>query len=53
MCVEITSTSELETKTFSGSDQFLKKPLTGPWDQKDFLIVPRMTFVDLGHLGIG
>ncbi len=47
---QVASTLELEAKILSGSDLYLKKFLTGPWDEKDFLILTPMTRLGLGHL---
>jgi hypothetical protein len=50
---EIASILKLQAKIVPGSDQYLKKFLTGPWDPCDFLIIPPHTCIDLHHLGFG
>jgi hypothetical protein len=48
---DIAATLKLDTKILLGSDLYLKRFLTGPWDTRDFLIVPPFTRIDLfGHV---
>ncbi|MGO9373644.1 MAG: DUF1638 domain-containing protein [Syntrophobacteraceae bacterium] len=44
---DIAAALKLDTKILPGSDLYLKRFLTGPWDTPDFLIVPPFTRIDL------
>jgi Protein of unknown function (DUF1638) len=50
---EIAATLNLKTCVLLGSDQYLKKLLSGPWNEEDFVIIPRHTRIELLHLGVG
>jgi hypothetical protein len=47
---EIATTLNLKTRVLPGSDLYLKKLLTGPWTEGDFVIVPPHTQIELFHL---
>jgi hypothetical protein len=49
---KIADTLKLEARVLPGADGYLKKFLTGPWEDDDFVIVQPFTTVDLPHLGI-
>jgi hypothetical protein len=44
---DIAAALKLDTKILPGSDLYLKRFLTGPWDTRDFIIVPPFTRIDL------
>ena len=46
----IAATLHLKTRVLTGSDLYLKKLLTGPWNDGDFVVVPRHTRIELFHL---
>jgi hypothetical protein len=48
---EIASTLHLELKVLPGVDHYLKKFLTGPWNDADFVVASPSTTIDLHHLG--
>jgi hypothetical protein len=48
---EISSTLKLELIVLDGTDRYLKRFLSGPWNDDDFIIIPPFTTVDLAHLG--
>jgi hypothetical protein len=50
---EIAATLNLKTCVLPGSDLYLKRLLSGPWNEDDFVIVPRHTRIELFHLGAG
>ncbi len=45
---EIASTLKLQTRVLPGSDQYLKKLLSGPWNEDEFIILGRNTRSELG-----
>ncbi len=47
---EISSTFDMQAIVLKGQDQYLKKLLTGPWDDKQFVIVPPNTPVEQSHI---
>lgn len=47
---EIAATLNLETLVLPGSDLYLKKFLSGPWNEGDFVVVPPNTMIELLHL---
>lgn len=49
---EISSTLNLELTVLPGTDLYLKRLLTGPWDDDSFLKIPPLTTIDLTSLGI-
>jgi hypothetical protein len=49
---EIAATLNLETRVLPGSDSYLKKLLSGPWNEGDFVVVPANTTIELLHLGL-
>jgi hypothetical protein len=49
---EIAATLHLETCVLPGSDLYLKKLLSGPWSEKDFVHIPPNTRIELAHLGL-
>lgn len=51
LVTEIASKLELETRVLPGSDRYIKKLLTGPWDEDEFIILPQQTRIELFHLG--
>ncbi len=46
----IAATLDLKTQVLPGSDLYVKKLLSGPWDEGDFVVVPRHTRIELFHL---
>jgi hypothetical protein len=46
----IAATLNLETRVLPGSDVYVKKLLTGPWDGGDFVSIPPCTRIELYHL---
>ena len=44
---DIAAALKLDTKILTGSDLYLKRFLSGPWDSRDFLIVPPFTCIEL------
>jgi hypothetical protein len=53
LVTEIAAKLELETRVLPGSDRYIKRLLTGPWDEDEFIILPRQTRIELFHLGFG
>ncbi len=49
---EISSTLNLELTVLPGTDLYLKRLLTGPWDDDSFLRIPPFTTIDLANLGV-
>jgi hypothetical protein len=47
---EIALKLKLETCVLQGSDQYVKKLLSGPWDEDGFVTLPKHTRVELFHL---
>ncbi len=47
---EIASTLKLELLVLKGSDQYLKRMLTGPWTDEQFVIIPPHTTIEFAHL---
>lgn len=47
---EIAATLNLSTRVLPGSDLYLKKLLSGPWNGEDFVITPPHTQIELFHL---
>lgn len=48
---EISSVLKLDLLVLKGADSYLKRLLTGPWDNEDFITIPPHTTVELDHLG--
>ena len=48
---EIAETLKLEACVLQGADNYVKKFLTGPWDDDEFVTIPPFTTVDLCCLG--
>lgn len=48
---EIVSTFNMKTVVLQGQDHYLKKLLTGPWEEKQFLIIPPDTVIEQFHVG--
>ncbi len=48
---EISSTLKLDLIVLPGSDLYLRRLLTGPWDGDSFITIPPFTTVELAHLG--
>lgn len=47
---EIAAKLNLQARVLPGSDLYLKKLLSGPWDEGDFAIIPPHTRIELSHL---
>lgn len=47
---QIASTLKLQTRMLPGSDQYLKRLLSGPWNEDEFLVLPPNTRIELFHL---
>lgn len=49
---EIASVLRLKIRVLPGSDQYLKKLLSGPWNEDEFIILQPNTCVELFHLDV-
>jgi hypothetical protein len=49
---EISSILMLQTRVLPGSDQYLKRLLSGPWHEDQFIILPPNTRIELFHLTV-
>ncbi|SPF31477.1 conserved hypothetical protein [Syntrophobacter sp. SbD1] len=49
---EISAALNLELIILKGTDRYLKRLLSGPWDEDHFIIIPPSTTIDLSHLGL-
>jgi hypothetical protein len=49
---EISSTRKLQTRVLPGSDQYLKRLLSDPWHEGEFIILPPNTLIELFHLTV-
>lgn len=49
---EIAATLKLEAKVLRGSLDYLKEFLSGPWNEKDYVIVPPRTTIEPSYYGI-
>lgn len=50
---EISETLNLELLILEGTDRYIRRLLSGPWDSDHFVIIPPLTTIDLIHLGYG
>jgi len=49
---DIAAKLKLEARVLPGSIRYLKNFLLGPWDEKDYVIIPPFTTTEFSHLGL-